>query len=203
MQGFAMRLQKKARKVTKMKNLKRTILLFVLLSIFVFICVGCQGGNPFNFMIGKMTKSVDKDKPPAVDVGTKTPTIVPDTTMKEAELSAKSAEDSLKVLEMALGIEYFHYTSEGRRDPFETLFKGRELNVENVSLVGTIWGPKGRFALLKEPGAAGGGYVVGVGDRISDGRVVDITSKSVTFIITKFGVTSRVTLYLEEEEDQL
>ncbi len=185
-----------------MKSLKRTVLLFVLLSIFVFIYAGCQGGNPFNFMIGKMTKSVDNKESPTTDVGTKTPTIPADTTVKAPDITAKAADDSLKILEMALGIEYFHYASEGRRDPFETLFKGRELNVENVALVGTIWGPKGRFALLKEPGK-GGGYVVGVGDRISDGRVIDITSKSVTFLITKFGVTSRVTLYLEETEDQL
>jgi hypothetical protein len=186
-----------------MKSLKRAILLFVLLSIFVFISAGCQGGNPFNFMIGKAGDAVDKDKPPTTDVGTKPPTIPPDTTTKAPEISDKAAEDSLKILEMALGIEYFYYASEGRRDPFETLFRGREMNVENVSLVGVIWGPKGRFALLKEPGAKGGGYVVGVGDRIADGRVIDITSKSATFLISKFGVTSRVTLYMEESEDQL
>lgn len=186
-----------------MKSLKRSVLLFVLLSVFVFICAGCQGGNPFNFMIGKAGDAVDKDKSPTTDVGTIPPTIPVDTTGKAVVGAAKTEEDSLKILEMALGIEYFHYASEGRRDPFETLFRGRELNVENVSLVGVIWGPKGRFALLKEPGAKGGGYVVGVGDRIADGRVIDITSKSASFLITKFGVTSRVTLYLEEEEDQL
>lgn len=186
-----------------MKSMKRAVLLFVLLSIFVFICTGCQGGNPLNFFIGKAGNAVDKDKPPTTGVGTEPPTIPADTTKKELDVTAKTAEDSLKILEMALGIEYFHYASEGRRDPFETLFRGRELNVENVGLVGVIWGPKGRFALLKEPGKKGGGYVVGVGDRIADGRVIDITSKSVTFLITKFGVTSRVTLHLEESEDQL
>ncbi len=187
-----------------MRNLRRAILLFVLLSIFVFIFAGCQGGNPFNFMIGKMTKSVDDEKTPTADMGTKSPTIAIDTTGKALDKATeKATEDSLKILEMALGIEYFHYASEGRRDPFETLFRGRELNVENVSLIGVIWGPKGRFALLKEPGSKGGGYVVGVGDRIADGRVIDITSKSVTFLISKFGVTSRVTLQLEESEDQL
>jgi hypothetical protein len=185
-----------------MKSLKKAVLLFVLLSIFVFICAGCQGGNPFNFIIGKMTRSGDDEKPPTTEAGTKPPTIPVDTTAKAPDVTAKTAEDSLKILEMALGIEYFHYASEGRRDPFETLFRGREMNVENVGLVGVIWGPKGRFALLKEPGK-GGGYVVGVGDRIADGRVIDITSKSVTFLITKFGVTSRVTLHLEEPEDQL
>lgn len=154
-------------------------------------------------MIGKMTKSVEEEKTPTPGTGTKTPTVAVDTTSKVPDMTAKATEDSLRILEMALGIEYFNYTSEGRRDPFATLFRGREMNVENVSLIGVIWGPKGRFALLKEPGSKGGGYVVGVGDRIADGRVIDITSKSVTFLISKFGVTSRVTLQLEESEDQL
>ncbi|MCK4234106.1 hypothetical protein KAU34_12020 [candidate division WOR-3 bacterium] len=177
------------------------VLVCVLLFIIIFLHTGCQGGNPFNFIIGKMTKSVEKEKPISTDIiDDKTPK-VPEESAETKVPIAKAEEDSLKILEMALGIEYFRYKSEGRRDPFETLFKGREINVENVKLVGTIWGPKGRFALLKEPG--GSGFVVGIGDRIADGRVIDITSTSITFQISKFGVTSRVTKVLEEKEETL
>ncbi|MBA7600018.1 hypothetical protein KAU13_03990 [candidate division WOR-3 bacterium] len=180
-----------------------TILLFILLSIFSFFHAGCKGGNPFNFIIGKMTKSVEKEQLTVQkDVKEKVGIVPGDLPEKPSEIQAAiSEEDSLAILEIALGIERFRYRSGGRRDPFETLFKGKELNVENVKLVGTIWGPKGRFALLKEPG--GSGFVVGIGDRIADGRVIDITSSSVTFQISKFGVTSKVTLMLEEKIGKL
>lgn len=176
------------------------VLIILLLSFLSFAISGCQGGNPFNFFIGKVGKSVDKEIPePTVDPSLLVIKDSLETTEKTP--TPKTDEDSLKILEKALGIEYFHYSSGGRRDPFETLFKGRELNAENVKLVGTIWGPKGRFALLKEPG--GTGFVVGIGDKIADGRVIDITSNSVTFKITRFGVTSKVTLMLEEEEETI
>ncbi|OQX56663.1 MAG: hypothetical protein B5M53_00345 [Candidatus Cloacimonas sp. 4484_209] len=181
------------------------ILIILLLLIFALSYSGCKGGNPFNFMIGKITKSVDKNKVSpgqknsgGIGQASSTPKISQGT---EITKTVASEVDSSKILESALGIERFHYSSGGRRDPFETLFKGRELNVENVKLVGTIWGPKGRFALLKEAG--GTGYVVGIGDKIADGRVVDITSSSVTFQIRKFGVSSKVTLVLEEKEENL
>jgi len=180
------------------------ILIVLLLLIFVLSYSGCKGGNPFNFMIGKMTKSVDKNKVSpgqktsgGIEQASSTPKISQGTEMTKTT----SEIDSSKILESALGIERFRYSSGGRRDPFETLFKGKELNVENVKLIGTIWGPKGRFALLKEAG--GTGYVVGIGDKIADGRVVDITSSSVTFQIRKFGVSSKVTLVLEEKEENL
>jgi len=181
---------------------KIRVVLFAL--CLVLTHYGCKGGNPFNFMIGKMTKSVEK-KQDSGKIGSagnilKTEGETGKLLDKGAETSV-SREDSSKILEMALGIEKFSYRSEGRRDPFESLFKGKELNVENVHLVGTVWGPKGRFALLKEPG--GTGYVVGIGDRIADGRVIGITSSSVTFEIRKFGVTSKVTLVLEQKEEKL
>jgi hypothetical protein len=175
------------------------VLTILLLSFLSFAISGCQGGNPFNFFIGKVGKSVDKETPtPAVDPSV---LVMKDSLETEEESPPKTDKDSLRILEKALGLEYFYYSSGGRRDPFETLFKGRELNVENVKLVGTIWGPKGRFALLKEPG--GTGFVVGIGDKIADGRVIDITSNSVSFKITRFGVTSKVTLMLEEEEETI
>ena len=177
------------------------ILFFVFPLILSLFQTGCKGGNPFNFIIGKMTKSVEKKQPITTKTVQRKEEKVPegivlgDTSQVQ---STASEADSLRILETALGIGRFNYRDEGRRDPFETLFKGMELNVENVKLVGTIWGPKGRFALLREPG--GTGYVVGIGDKIADGRVVDITSSSVTFEIRKFGVTSKVTRVLEEEE---
>ncbi len=183
-----------------MKKIQR-VLLFIFLLFFALYLSGCGGGNPFNFFIGKMTKTVEKEKPKtAPPPETKKGTLLADS-LKKTPGTPMTEEDSVKILETALGIEYFHYSSGGRRDPFETLFKGRELNVENVKLVGTIWGPKGRFALLKEP--KGKGFVIGIGDRIADGRVIDITNKSVTFLITKFGVSSRVMLVLEEKGEKL
>jgi len=182
---------------------KNIVLIFILLLISVSLGTGCKGGNPFNFVIGKMTKSVDKKKPPTLPKREEQKEGKLPGTLAKNPLSTDAAGqvDSLEILKKALGIQRFDYTSGGRRDPFETLFKGKELNVENVGLVGTIWGPKGRFALLKEPG--GSGYVVGIGDRIADGRVIDITNSSVTFEINKFGVSSRVTLVMEEKIEKL
>gem|GEM_PF-860656 len=186
----------------KMKMI-RCILFVLFFAFLVFSQYGCKGGNPFNFMIGKMTKSVEKKQSPGKTAGmgelSKTNEGVK--ALNKAAEASTSHEDSSRILEAALGIEKFVYKSGGRRDPFETLFKGKELNVENVKLVGTVWGPKGRFALLKEPG--GTGYVVGIGDKIADGRVIGITNSSVTFEIRKFGVTSKVTLILEEKEEKL
>lgn len=180
----------------------KMVLFFILLSTFVLLFTGCQGGNPFNFMIGKMTKSVDEGKkvsPPkaVVEKEGKISEEKPGGTTENTE----SKEDSLEILEMALGIERFDYRDENRRDPFETLFKGQELNIEDVRMIGSIWGPKGRFALLKEPG--GSGYVVGIGDRVSNGKVISITSTSITFEISQYGVTSKVTVPLEKKEDNL
>jgi Tfp pilus assembly protein PilP len=181
---------------------KRIGLFFILLSVFILLFAGCQGGNPFNFIIGKMTKSVDEGKkvsPPKTLVEKESK--ISEEKVTGTTETTESKEDSLEILEMALGIERFYYRSENRRDPFETLFKGRELNIEDVRMVGSIWGPKGRFALLKDPG--GSGYVVGIGDRISNGRVISITSTSVTFETSQYGVTSRVTVPLEKKEDNL
>ncbi|MBA7667578.1 hypothetical protein ES703_75672 [subsurface metagenome] len=44
------------------------------------------------------------------------------------------------------------------------------------------------------------GYVLKNGDKVIDGKVIDITEESITFLLSRFGEQNRVTLRLKKEE---
>ncbi len=108
----------------------------------------------------------------------------------------------LEDVELPFVMEHFYYEAKGRRDPFDPLITETKeapgLNINNVALVGTMWGPGGMLALVKEKG--GVGHVLKEGDRVAGGRVTRITEGSITFEMDQFGVVTEVTFQLKAEE---
>jgi hypothetical protein len=100
----------------------------------------------------------------------------------------------------------FFYQSYGRSDPFRSLVDGEfeqksaaELvDVSSARLVGVIWGGDDRFALVED--GEGFGYILRVGDRVRNGRVVSIRKSSLTARITLYGISNSVVLKLENTE---
>ncbi|MCP4573150.1 MAG: hypothetical protein GY838_12405 [bacterium] len=101
----------------------------------------------------------------------------------------------------------FFYRSHGRTDPFKALVSGEYeqatsaevVDLNSARLVGVMWGQEDRFALVEN--GEGFGYILRVGDRVQNGRVVSIRKDSLTARITLYGITNRVVLKLEETED--
>ncbi|MGH7304466.1 MAG: hypothetical protein ACRELZ_14320 [Candidatus Rokuibacteriota bacterium] len=91
------------------------------------------------------------------------------------------------------------YESKGRRDPFETL-EVREgsggLTVAATRLTGIVRSNRAALALVEAPD--GIGYILKPGDTLGDGRLLEIGSDSVVFVVAaKTGAPSnRVVLRL-------
>jgi len=91
------------------------------------------------------------------------------------------------------------YDPQGRRDPFETL-EVREgsggLTVASTRLTGIVRSNRVALALVEAPD--GIGYILKPGDTLGDGRLLEIGSDSVVFVVApKTGVpTNRVVLRL-------
>ncbi len=100
----------------------------------------------------------------------------------------------------------FFYQSYGKTDPFRTLVDGKyeqttggELaDVNSAKLVGVMWGEHDQFALVED--GAGFGYILRVGDRVLNGRVVSIHRDRLTATLTLYGITNTVVLKLEKAE---
>jgi hypothetical protein len=77
------------------------------------------------------------------------------------------------------------YESKGRRDPFETL-EVREgaggLTVASTRLTGIVRSNRVALALIEAPD--GIGYILKPGDTLGDGRLLEIGSDSVVFVVT-------------------
>ncbi len=77
------------------------------------------------------------------------------------------------------------YESKGRRDPFETLVV-REgsggLTVASTRLTGIVRSTHAALALVEAPD--GIGYILKPGDTLGDGRLLEIGSDSVVFMVT-------------------
>jgi Tfp pilus assembly protein PilP len=91
------------------------------------------------------------------------------------------------------------YDAKGRRDPFETL-EVREgsggLTVAATRLTGIVRSNRSALALVEAPD--GIGYILKPGDTLGDGRLLEIGSDSVVFVVApKTGAPSnRVVLRL-------
>jgi len=100
----------------------------------------------------------------------------------------------------------FFYQSYGRSDPFRSLVDGRyeqkqsgELaDVNSARLVGVMWGDADQFALVEN--GEGFGYILRVGDRVLNGRVVSIHKDKLTARLTLYGISNTVVLKLEKSE---
>ena len=103
--------------------------------------------------------------------------------------------------------EYF-YQSYGRPDLFAALVTGEFqpmaatdlVDVNNAKLVGVMWGATDRFALVED--GSGNGFILRVGDRVNNGRVVSIQEDNLVAAISLYGLTSRVILRLEDRKDK-
>jgi hypothetical protein len=117
-------------------------------------------------------------------------------TPSESTLST-ALEESLEV-ELPFERETYHYDKVGRRDPFLPLVPKKDVTVpsiNNLVLMGIIWGYAGKVAVIKEKG--GVGYVMRERDEVAGGRVETITTDSMTFVLEEFGVITRYTLTLK------
>ena len=106
----------------------------------------------------------------------------------------------------ALRANEFFYQSYGKTDPFQILVSGDYehstaadvADMNSAKLVGVMWGQDDRFALVED--GDGFGYILRVGDRVQNGRVVSIRKNSLAARITLYGITNQVVLKLEKTE---
>jgi len=120
------------------------------------------------------------------------------------EATSPSQEVRAKINEIRRN-EFF-YQSYGKNDPFRSLvdgdfekMTGNELvEVSSARLVGVMWSENDRFALVED--GEGFGYILRVGDRVRNGRVVSIRKTALTARITLYGITSSIVLRLEKTE---
>lgn len=103
-------------------------------------------------------------------------------------------------------VEQWQYNVKGRRDPFQPLI-GTELSrggvashlsVENLTLIGVLWGDRGYYALVKD--GVNQGYILKRGDRVVGGKVGEINRDGIIFEMTQAGVTTKYELRLQEKE---
>ena len=106
----------------------------------------------------------------------------------------------------ALRANEFFYQSYGKTDPFQVLVAGgyeqttasEVVDMNSAKLVGVMWGQDDRFALVED--GDGFGYILRVGDRVRNGRVVSIRKNSLAARISLYGITNQVLLKLENTE---
>jgi len=103
-------------------------------------------------------------------------------------------------------VEKWDYKQAGRRDPFVPLVgievgegsKVSHLSVENLTLVGVLWGDKGYYGLVKD--GLNKGYILKRGDKVAGGYVAEINRKAIVFEIVHAGVKTKYELPLQEKE---
>lgn len=100
----------------------------------------------------------------------------------------------------------FFYQSFGRGDPFQGLvggdfeptFVNEIVDLNSAKLVGVMWGSEDHFALVED--GAGFGYILRVGDRVRNGRIVGIRKNSLSARISLYGISNTVVLKLDKLE---
>lgn len=103
-------------------------------------------------------------------------------------------------------IEKWTYKQAGRRDPFVPLTgyelaeggKASHLSVENLTLIGILWGDKGYYGLVKD--GLNNGYILKRGDKVAGGRVAEINRQGIIFDIIHAGVSTKYELLLQQKE---
>ena len=119
--------------------------------------------------------------------------------------SLSPSQESLQRIN-ALRANEFFYQSFGKDDPFKVLVDGDfeqitaadVVDMNSAQLVGVMWGQEDRFALVED--GEGFGYILRVGDKVRNGRVVSIRKNSLTARVTLYGITNQVVLKLENTE---
>jgi hypothetical protein len=106
----------------------------------------------------------------------------------------------------AIRANEFFYQSFGKDDPFTALVNGdyeqstaaELVDMNSAQLVGVMWAQDDKFALVED--GEGFGYILRVGDRVRNGRVVSIRKSSLTARVTLYGISNKVVLKLEKTE---
>ena len=135
------------------------------------------------------------------------PSVTVDETTLDSQRAATPSDERAERVRSIRRNEYF-YQSYGRRDLFAALVTGEFqpnqaadiVDLNSATLVGVMWGPTDRFALVED--GHGNGFILRVGDRVNNGRVVAIQENSLVATISLYGITSRVILRLEDREDE-
>ena len=128
--------------------------------------------------------------------------------VQDAEVQAQSPADASADRVQSIRTNDYFYQSWGRPDLFSALVSGEFepgeaaefVDVNNAKLVGVMWGPTDRFALVED--GSGNGYILRVGDRISNGRVLAVQKKSLVASVSLYGITNRVILRLNDGKDE-
>jgi hypothetical protein len=102
--------------------------------------------------------------------------------------------------------EKYFYSSFARRDPFASLISGRFsasgggdlLDIGELTLVGVVWGEADKFAVVQDQRDRV--HVLREGDRVVNGKVIEVDEWSLTVQHYFFGETANVTIYLEQGE---
>jgi len=108
--------------------------------------------------------------------------------------------------ELLISRDRYFYTSFSRRDPFASLLKGRFastgendlLDIGELALVGVVWGENDKFAVVQDK--RDNVHTLRIGDRVVNGKVVEITQTSLTVQHYFFGETANVTIQIHEGE---
>ena len=98
------------------------------------------------------------------------------------------------------------YTSDGRRDPFQSLLDGKFqgsgdgalVDVGDIHLVGIMWGSADKFALVED--SRGRGYVLRVGDPVVNGYISGITKTELQIVQNAFGESQSMSIKLQPKE---
>jgi hypothetical protein len=101
--------------------------------------------------------------------------------------------------------ERYFYASFARRDPFASLLKGGFMETEGdlldigeITLVGVVWGEDDKFAVVEDKRERV--HTMRVGDRVVNGKVIEITKTSLTVQHYFFGETANVTIHIQQGE---
>ncbi len=121
------------------------------------------------------------------------------------EAGTSPSQESAVQLDAVRSNEFF-YQSYGKGDPFKALVDGRYertssselVDVNSAALVGVVWSDDDQFALVEN--GEGFGYILRVGDRVQNGRVVSIRKDRLTARMTLYGISNTVVLRLEKQE---
>ncbi len=108
--------------------------------------------------------------------------------------------------ELLFSRERYFYSSFARRDPFASLLAGKFastgegdlLDVGELSLVGVVWGENDKFAVVQDK--RNNVHTMRVGDRVVNGKVIEITRTTLTVQHYFFGETANVTIHISEGE---
>ena len=123
-----------------------------------------------------------------------------------AEPAGPAAAEAAPTDDLLLHRERYFYASFARRDPFASLVSGEFaatggddlLDIGELTLVGVVWGEDDKFAVVQDMRKRV--KVLRVGDRVVNGKVIEVTQTSMTVQHYFFGETANVTIHLSQGE---